>query len=158
MPRPTRSTPGCARSTTCARRTNRPITFSDFIRLNHYTLRVDYDTSIEALKQIYAELENAPGAHAKDAPRILIMGRGVAAGDYVVPSIIESAGGSIVCEFLDECIRPFHNDISTEGDVVEAMRRPSTTTRCRSASSSPPGRPASSTSRSSSRSTASTAC
>ena len=102
---------------------NPPITFSDFIRLNHYTLRVDYDTSIEALKQIYAELENAHGAHAKDAPRILIMGRGVAAGDYVVPSIIESAGGSIVCEFLDECIRPFHNDISTEGDVVEAYAK-----------------------------------
>ena len=102
---------------------NPPITFSDFIRLNHYTLRVDYDTSIEALKQIYAELENAPGAHAEGAPRILIMGRGVAQGDYVVPSIIENAGGSIVCEFLDEAIRPFHNDISTEGDVVDAYAK-----------------------------------
>ena len=37
--------------------------------------------------------------------------------------IIESAGGSIVCEFLDECIRPFHNDISTEGDVVDAYAK-----------------------------------
>lgn len=99
---------------------NPPITFSDFIKLNHYTLRLDYDTSIEALEQIYEELKNAPGAHAKDAPRILIMGRAVALGDYQVPTIIENAGGSIVCEFLDEAIRPFHNDISTEGDVVAA--------------------------------------
>ena len=99
---------------------NSPITFSDFIRLNHYTLRVDYDTSIEALTQIYEELKNAPGAHAKDAPRILIMGRAVALGDYQVPTIIESAGGSIVTEFLDEAIRPFKCDIPTEGDVVEA--------------------------------------
>lgn len=99
---------------------NPPITFSDFIKLNHYTLRLDYDTSIEALEQIYEELKNAPGAHAKDAPRILIMGRAVALGDYQVPTIIENAGGSIVCEFLDEAIRPFHNDISTEGDVVDA--------------------------------------
>ena len=36
-------------------------------------MRVDYDTSIEALKQIYAELENAPGVHGREAPRILIM-------------------------------------------------------------------------------------
>lgn len=99
---------------------NPPITFSDFIKLNHYALRVDYDTSIEALTQIYEELKNAPGAHAKDAPRILIMGRAVALGDYQVPTIIESAGGSIVTEFLDEAIRPFKCDIPTEGDVVEA--------------------------------------
>ena len=99
---------------------NPPITFSDFIKLNHYTLRLDYDTSIEALEQIYEELKNAPGAHAADAPRILIMGRAVALGDYQVPTIIEAAGGSIVCEFLDEAIRPFKNDISTDGDVVDA--------------------------------------
>ena len=99
---------------------NPPITFSDFIKLNHYTLRLDYNTSIEALEQIYEELKNAPGAHAADAPRILIMGRAVALGDYQVPTIIENAGGSIVCEFLDEAIRPFKNDISTEGDVVDA--------------------------------------
>ena len=99
---------------------NPPITFSDFIKLNHYTLRVDYDTSIEALTQIYEELKNAPGAHAKDAPRILIMGRAIALGDYQVPTIIENAGGAIVTEFLDEAIRPFKYDISTEGDVVEA--------------------------------------
>ena len=32
----------------------------------------------------------------------------------------EAAGGEIVTEFLDEAIRPFHCDISTEGDVIEA--------------------------------------
>lgn len=100
---------------------NPPITFSDFIKLNHYTYRVDYDTSIEALEKIYAALKDAPGAHKADAPRILIMGRAVALGDYMVPSIIEAAGGSIVTEFLDEAIRPFNCDISTEGDVVEAF-------------------------------------
>lgn len=100
---------------------NPPITFSDFIKLNHYTYRVDYDTSIEALEKIYAALKDAPGAHKADAPRILIMGRAVALGDYMVPSIIEAAGGSIVTEFLDEAIRPFNCDISTEGDVVDAF-------------------------------------
>ena len=48
------------------------------------------------------------------------MGRAVALGDYMVPSIIESAGGQIVSEILDEAIRPFHCDISLEGDVVDA--------------------------------------
>lgn len=99
---------------------NSPITFSDFIRLNHYTYRLDYDTSIAALEKVLAKLQDAPGAHAKNAPRILIMGRAVALGDYMVPSIIESAGGQIVSEILDEAIRPFHCDISLEGDVVDA--------------------------------------
>jgi benzoyl-CoA reductase/2-hydroxyglutaryl-CoA dehydratase subunit BcrC/BadD/HgdB len=100
---------------------NPPITFSDFIKLNHYTYRMNYDDSISALEKVYAELKDAPGAHSADAPRILIMGRAVALGDYMVPNIIESAGGSIVCEFLDEAIRTFNCDISTEGDVVEAF-------------------------------------
>ena len=99
---------------------NPPITFSDFIKLNHYTYRVSYDESIAALEKIYDELKDAPGVHKEGAPRILIMGRAVALGDYMVPSIIEAAGGEIVAEFLDEAIRPFHCDISTEGDVIEA--------------------------------------
>lgn len=99
---------------------NSPITFSDFIKLNHYTLRLDYDTSIAALEKILAKLENAPGVHAADAPRIVIVGRAVALGDYMVPSIIEASGGQIVTEMLDEAIRPFKNDISLEEDVVDA--------------------------------------
>ncbi len=99
---------------------NPPITFSDFIKLSHYSYRLSYDESIAALEKIYDELKDAPGAHKEGAPRILIMGRAVALGDYMVPSIIEAAGGEIVSEFLDEAIRPFRCDISTEGDVIEA--------------------------------------
>lgn len=99
---------------------NPPITFSDFIKLNHYTYRLSYDESIAALEKIYDHLKDAPGAHKADAPRILIMGRAVALGDYMVPSIIEASGGSIVGEFLDEAIRPFNCDIDLEGDVIDA--------------------------------------
>lgn len=100
-----------------------PITFSDFIRLNHYTMRVDYDTSIEALTEIYEELKDAPGVCAADAPRILIMGRAVAEGDYVVPSLIEAAGGAIVCDFLDEAIRPYNCQIPAEGSIEDAYAK-----------------------------------
>ena len=102
---------------------NPPITFSDFIKLNHYTMRVDYDTSIEALTQIYEELKDAPGVHKDGAPRILIMGRAVAEGDYVVPGLIEGAGGCIACDFLDEAIRPYNMVIPTEGDIVDAYAK-----------------------------------
>lgn len=100
---------------------NPPIAFSDFIKLNHYTLRVDYDTSIDALTKIYEELKNTTGVHKKNAPRILMMGRAVAEGDYVVPGLVESSGGCIACDFLDEAIRPFNCDISVEGDIVDAF-------------------------------------
>jgi benzoyl-CoA reductase/2-hydroxyglutaryl-CoA dehydratase subunit BcrC/BadD/HgdB len=102
---------------------NSPITFSDFIKLNHYTFMVDYDTSIAALEKIYDELKDAPGAHKDDAPRIVIAGRAVALGDYTVPSIIEASGGQIVTEMLDEAIRPFNCDIDVEGDVVESFAK-----------------------------------
>ena len=100
---------------------NPPITFSDFIRLNHYTLRVDYDTSIAALEQIYDKLKDAPGVHEAGGPRIMLMGRAVAEGDYVVPGLVESAGGCIACDFLDEAIRPYRTNISLEGDIVDAF-------------------------------------
>lgn len=66
-------------------------------------------------------MKDAPGAHAENAPRILIAGRAVAEGDYVVPSLVESAGGCIACDFLDEAIRPYRTNISTEGDIVDAF-------------------------------------
>ena len=102
---------------------NPPITFSDFIKLNHYTLRVDYDTSIDSLTKIYEELKDAPGAHPEGAPRILIMGRAVAEGDYVVPSLIEAAGGALVCDFLDEAIRPYNCQIPAEGSIEDAYAK-----------------------------------
>ena len=97
-----------------------PISFSDFLRLNHYTFHVDYDTSIAALEKIYDYLKDAPAVTEKGAPRILAMGRAFAKGDYQVPNILEQAGGNVVTEFMDECIRPFNTDISLEGDVIDA--------------------------------------
>ena len=71
---------------------NPPISFTDFIKLNHYTLHVDYDTSIAALEKIYDKLKDAPSVYAENAPRIMIMGRAVAKGDYLLPSITEEVG------------------------------------------------------------------
>ena len=103
---------------------NPPITFSDFIRLNHYTLRVDYDTSIEALKQIYAELENAPGAHAE--------GRSRASSSWAAPSpratTLSRASSRTPAapsspSSWTRPSGPSTSDIPTEGDVVEAYAK-----------------------------------
>ncbi len=102
---------------------NPPIAFSDFIKLNHYVMRVDDDVAIEALTEIYDELKDAPGVHKEGAPRILIMGRAVAEGDYVVPGLVESAGGCIACDFLDEAIVPYDIHIDTEADIVDAYAK-----------------------------------
>ena len=98
---------------------NPPIGFSEFIQLNHYSFRLDYDTIIDALTRTYDKLKDAPGIFKDDCPRILFVGHAVAIGDYVVPRILEDAGGAIVADFFDEGIRFYNSDVSTEGDVVD---------------------------------------
>lgn len=96
----------------------------DFIRLNHYTFMCDPETSINKLEELYDELKKCDEEiFSKDAPRILIAGRAVAIGDYVVPKLVEDCGGVIVTEMLDEGIRHFKWDVETEGDLIENITK-----------------------------------
>jgi benzoyl-CoA reductase/2-hydroxyglutaryl-CoA dehydratase subunit BcrC/BadD/HgdB len=98
---------------------NPPITGYDFIRLCHYTFFVDPERAIGYLERALVIAKSAAGAYAAPrAPRILLAGHVVAVGDYVVPMLIEESGGAIVCEMLDEGVRHFRHDVSTEGDLV----------------------------------------
>jgi benzoyl-CoA reductase/2-hydroxyglutaryl-CoA dehydratase subunit BcrC/BadD/HgdB len=102
---------------------NPPIGMNEFIRLNHYSFTVDPDVVAEKLEALYDELKDAPGIFPEGAPRILIAGHAIAMGDYTVPKLVEEAGGAIVADFMDEGIRPYKNDISLEGDPIEAFAR-----------------------------------
>lgn len=94
----------------------------DFIKLNHASLRVTPDQAIEQLKNIYGDLQNAETIEG-DGPRILIAGHIVADGDYAVPALIEEAGGRIVADMIDDGMRWYRWDTSTEGDMLENIKQ-----------------------------------
>lgn len=103
---------------------NPPITGTDFIKLNHYTFFVEPDVAIDFLTRAIGILSTADGAYSSEKPvRILLAGHVVAVGDYVVPTLIEDFGGAVVCEMMDEGIRHFRHDVSTEGDLMENLAR-----------------------------------
>lgn len=97
------------------------IGFCDVIRLHHYSFMVDADVMIGKLTDLVGDIRNAPGKIGPCVPRLLIAGRGIAAGDYAVPELIERSGAVIVAEMLDECVRTIESDIDTEGDIVRSF-------------------------------------
>lgn len=97
---------------------NPPIGLDDVIHLHHYSFIVDPDIMLEKLEAIYNELTGAEGIFPADAPRLLMIGRAIAIGDYIVPRIFEKCGGAIVAEYFDEGYRVLEKDVHLDGDLV----------------------------------------
>lgn len=103
---------------------NSPITGTEFIKLNHYTFMTDPEYAVEKLEEIYEELKTAPAKFSKDAPRILVIGHGVAIGDYIVLGRLEELGAMVSYEFLEEGIRWYQWPVSeSEADPIRAIQR-----------------------------------
>ncbi len=103
---------------------NSPIGFEDYIRLQHLSFSLgDPAVFAEKLEEIYEELKTAPGAYPEKAPRLLVVGRVFAIGDYVVPRLLDQFGGNVVAEFLDEGVRVTEKDVPLEGDLLENFAR-----------------------------------
>lgn len=95
-----------------------PIGGYDFIRLNHYSFYCDFDDLHKGLNDLYDRLRKNERRFSNEAPRILLAGRVVAVGDYVIPRLIEDSGGVIVAELLDEGMRHWLWNVKSEGDLV----------------------------------------
>jgi len=98
-----------------------PIGGADFIQLNHYSFYTDPEVLLPKLNELYGELQKAESPFPKEAPRILLAGHVVGVGDYVVPKLIEEAGGVIAADFLDEGIRLCEWDVKTDGDLIKNL-------------------------------------
>lgn len=96
-----------------------PIGGYDVIRLNHASFYWPPDEFEQKLSELYGCLNENPDRFPETAPRILFMGHVVAMGDYVVPKLIEDAGGVIVTEFLDEGMRLCQWNVKPDGDLMQ---------------------------------------
>ena len=98
-----------------------PIGGYDFIRLNHYSFYCDLGELISKLNDLYEQLQKDKSPFPKEVSRLLLAGHVVGVGDYVVPKLIESSGGAIVAEFLDEGIRHYQCNVKSEGDLLRNL-------------------------------------
>lgn len=92
-----------------------PMGGNDYIKLNHYSFYADPEQLLPKLESIYDSLENGETSDTEKLPRILLAGHVVGVGDYVVPGLVESSGGVIAAEFLDEGIRHCECNIPVDG-------------------------------------------
>ncbi len=97
-----------------------PISSADFVALNHGSYIADKDFMVNLLESVYEELQTKTLENTK-APRILLTGSTLAIGDSLVMDILKEMGGMVVMEEFAEGIRPYWNDVKTEGDPMEAL-------------------------------------
>lgn len=100
-----------------------PVGGYDFIRLSHYSFYCDLRELISKLNDLYEQLRKDKSPFPKEVPRILLAGHVVAVGDYVVPKLIESSGGAVVAEFLDEGIRQYQRNVDNEGELMRNLSK-----------------------------------
>ena len=97
-----------------------PISAKDFIMINHAAAIIDKKVLIESLETLLDELKDA-GPPREHGPRILLTGSTLAMGDSKILDLIEGAGGKVVIEDFAEGIKPYWQQVKTEGDAMEAL-------------------------------------
>jgi benzoyl-CoA reductase/2-hydroxyglutaryl-CoA dehydratase subunit BcrC/BadD/HgdB len=100
-----------------------PISGLDFIKLNHFSFYCELHKYVDSLRSVYEELKGKEGRYPKDAPRIAIFGCPITQGDYVLPKLVEDAGGVIVTEELSGGIRHYEAKTKVDGDLMENLAR-----------------------------------
>lgn len=99
-----------------------PISSLDFVKLNHASFHADPQFMVETLESVRRELVHAE-ARPGNGPRLFLMGPNLSLGDYKIPELIQTAGGHVVAEYMDEGIRYFWENVETDGDIWEGIAR-----------------------------------
>lgn len=100
------------------KRPDQTIAFKDYMRLQHLSFIVG-DTGLTAslLERFCDKLERARTTN-HGAPRLIVIGRVIAIGDYQLISLIDRCGAVVAAEMLDEGIRVSEKDVELEGDLL----------------------------------------
>ena len=97
-----------------------PIDFKDYLYLHHASMIADKEFMVAELEKIVDSLKQQP--HEKPAgPRILLTASTLAYGDSKIITLLEEAGASIVIEEVGLGTRPYWNNVSTDGDLMDNL-------------------------------------
>ena len=102
---------------------NVPIGIADYMRLEHMSLQLHSERAAELFEEVLEKLENTESEFDPSMPRLIMMGRAVAIGDYEVLRLIDESGCPVVAQVFDECARVLDSDVSLEGDLLENFAR-----------------------------------
>lgn len=97
-----------------------PISSRDFVALNHGSFLADKKAVVKILESAHEELKKQTTL-SPQGPRILLTGSTLAWGDTMVQDLTEEAGGTIVMEEFAEGIRPYWENVKTDGDLMENL-------------------------------------
>ncbi|MFC2016188.1 2-hydroxyacyl-CoA dehydratase subunit D [Chloroflexota bacterium] len=96
-----------------------PISSKDFVALNHSSALLDKEVMVEILESLYNELKEQT-APPLEGPRVVLTGSTLAQGDQIL-DIIEKAGAVVVVEEFGEGLKPYWENVSLNGDLMEAL-------------------------------------
>jgi len=97
-----------------------PISGRDFVALNHGSFLADKPFMVNVLESVYDKLKGQT-MQKREGPRILLTGSTLAMGDSRIFNLIEDAGGNVVMEEFAEGVRPYWENVSTNGDPMKAL-------------------------------------
>ncbi len=100
-----------------------PLTFLDFVKLNHASFYADPAFMVDILESACRELVEKPPAAETDVPRLLLIGPNIGYGDYKILELVEKAGGEIVIEEVCEGIRYYWHTVDSSGDPIESLAK-----------------------------------
>jgi benzoyl-CoA reductase/2-hydroxyglutaryl-CoA dehydratase subunit BcrC/BadD/HgdB len=95
-----------------------PISGSDFIKLHHASFLADRNYMVRYLESLSQELKD--GADNR-GPRVFLIGSSIAEGDYKIYELLESAGANVVMEDFSEGMRPYWQQVESDGDLIQAL-------------------------------------
>jgi benzoyl-CoA reductase/2-hydroxyglutaryl-CoA dehydratase subunit BcrC/BadD/HgdB len=95
-----------------------PISGSDFIRLHHASFLADRNYIVSYLESLSKELKGKIG---NGGPRVFLIGSSIAEGDYKIYQLLESVGANVVMEDFSEGMRPYWQQVESDGDLIQAL-------------------------------------
>jgi len=100
-----------------------PISFSEFLMLNHASFYADPRFMVDHLEQRYRDLKDRTQGGNGDTARFMLMGPNVAYGDFKISKLIQSVGAEIVIEEICEGIRYYWDDVEKDGDPIRSLAK-----------------------------------
>lgn len=95
-----------------------PISGRDFLEIHHASFLADRNFLVGNLESLYQELK---GTEDATGPRILLIASTLAQGDYKVYDLLQPTGADIVIEECSEGMRPYWQDVASDGNLIQAL-------------------------------------